>query len=241
MVVPPFGDEMNKSRRMLTEMAKGLNSRGVAVVIPDLHGTGDSEGSFGDASWQTWISDVGSACDWAEAEGLPVRGLLAVRTGALLAAQHVRAYPRAQIAATVLWQPVASGRTFVKQLLRIRAMAGAVDGRTRETVEDLRARIANGETIVVAGFALTASTIEPLNSADLAQLAGDGLGMLHSIEVTRLQEKCGQYSENIGSRSVRVVRFLGEPYWNATEIVCDMNVVSHTVETMAEALGALQS
>jgi len=41
---PPFAEEMNKCRAMVSAQARELANIGVAVVVPDLYGTGDSAG-----------------------------------------------------------------------------------------------------------------------------------------------------------------------------------------------------
>jgi exosortase A-associated hydrolase 2 len=233
MVVPAFGDEMNRTRRMLTETAKALNEARVAVLIPDLSGTGDSSGSFAGASWANWQSDLVAVAQWASSNGLRIRGLIAIRTGALLAAQFATLHAGwGCIGTTVFWQPVAQGRAFVRQLLRVRALASSIGSETRESVDELLARLINGETILAGGYPLTRAITEPLISIDLEGVVCEELGALHSIEVTRTPEKCGAFSEVLGGRPVAGTRYAGEPYWSATEIVCDMNVVRHTVRLL---------
>ncbi|MGH8264262.1 MAG: hydrolase 2, exosortase A system-associated, partial [Steroidobacteraceae bacterium] len=85
LVVPPFADEMNKSRHLLAQAARGLADEGWHVVLPDLYGTGDSDGEFADASWSRWKRDLGEIIDSVRGEGLEVGALVGVRTGALLA------------------------------------------------------------------------------------------------------------------------------------------------------------
>ena len=42
--VQPFAEEANLSRRVLVAQARRLAARGVAVLVPDVYGTGDSAG-----------------------------------------------------------------------------------------------------------------------------------------------------------------------------------------------------
>ncbi len=230
MIVPAFGDEMNKTRRMITETAKRLNGAQIAVLIPDLFGTGDSEGAFVDADWDGWIEDLAAVRNWATERRLDLKGLIAIRTGALLAAQFARKPPRGAIRETVFWQPVLSGRTFARQMLRLRTMASAVNSGVRESVDELTARIASGEIVSVGGYELTKRLFEPLMLAELT--ACEGLGSLHAIEVTRVDEKCGEYAEQLGDAHLAGVRYLGEPYWSSAETVCDLNVVAATAELL---------
>jgi len=46
LVVPPFAEELNKSRRMLALQGKSLARAGRGLLAVDLHGTGDSAGEF---------------------------------------------------------------------------------------------------------------------------------------------------------------------------------------------------
>ena len=60
----PFGEEMNKSRRMAALQARALAAAGYAVLQIDLHGCGDSSGDFSEASWDSWLADVSLAHAW---------------------------------------------------------------------------------------------------------------------------------------------------------------------------------
>ena len=58
VIVPPFAEEMNKSRRMFALLAERLATLGVGTALIDLYGTGDSEGDFGDARYDVWLDDM---------------------------------------------------------------------------------------------------------------------------------------------------------------------------------------
>ena len=47
----PFGEEMNKARRMAALQSRRLAAAGYAVLQIDLFGCGDSSGDFADARW----------------------------------------------------------------------------------------------------------------------------------------------------------------------------------------------
>ena len=48
LFLPPFGEEMNRSRRHVAEAASAFAAAGWLVAVPDLFGTGDSAGEFVD-------------------------------------------------------------------------------------------------------------------------------------------------------------------------------------------------
>ena len=64
--VPAFAEEMNKCRPMVSRQARGLAESGIAVVVPDLSGTGDSEGEFSSATWLNWKADLAYLVHWSQ-------------------------------------------------------------------------------------------------------------------------------------------------------------------------------
>ena len=238
LVVPAFGDEMNKTRRMLTVMGRRLNMAGIGLINPDLSGTGDSEGRFVDASWDQWLIDLQEIENWALRERIDVVGLVGVRTGALLAGQFAKTRNRAPLATTVLWQPVDQGDTFVKQMLRLRTVSRAVSTGERETVEELLERLEGGEHLMAGGYQLTGCLIDRLRSSGLADLVSPALGALLRIDVTRLAHRCGREVATTGGCAVEHLTCLGEPYWNSTEIVNNDEVVEATAAWLSERIRA---
>lgn len=172
LYVPPFGDEMNKSRRMAALTARALAARGFGVLLLDLHGTGDSSGEFADARWDGWQADLAAGCAWLKARlGVPV-SLLGLRLGALLALDYAKNAPH-PIARLVLWQPVSSGSMFLTQFLRL-LMANAMlaeNGEKGSSTAQLRAALLGGEILEVAGYEIAPELAQALDAMDAARLA----------------------------------------------------------------------
>ncbi len=83
LFVPPFAEEMNRCRRLLSLIARGLAARGHFAALFDLPGTGDSPLPFADAHLPDWIAAVRSMiAHLGTARPLTVVGL---RFGACLA------------------------------------------------------------------------------------------------------------------------------------------------------------
>ncbi|TCO80996.1 exosortase A-associated hydrolase 2 [Plasticicumulans lactativorans] len=152
LYVPPFAEEMNKSRAMAVSAARAFAAAGWGVLLPDLFGTGDSEGDFGDARWEGWRGDLTAAAAWLaqRCPGTPV--VWGLRLGALLALDAAQR-GALDARAFLLWQPTSSGEQALTQFLRLRLAATLRDGEP-ETPASLRARLAAGESIEVAGYAL---------------------------------------------------------------------------------------
>lgn len=225
LLVPPFGEEMNKSRRMMAETAQRLAGAGRAVVMPDLFGTGDSEGEFRDATVERWVDDLGVAARFAATRGTPVSAVLAVRLGCALAVAAQRCGALPSVGTTVWWQPVLDGGRYLKQCLRLRVAAGGMRGEATETVEGLRERSGAGETIAVAGYEFSPALVRGLEALSVDGWAAQA-GTLHWFEfvrgadvapplpVTRFMERAR--SAGVG---VNLETIAAEPFWVSTETV----------------------
>ena len=172
----PLAEEMNRSRRMAALQARALAALGVAVLQIDLLGCGDSSGDFGDASWQAWRDDVDAACGWLRERTGTQPGLWGLRVGALLALDYAASAQRAP-ARLVLWQVPATGAACLSQFLRLRLAAEMLDGdaaKTGQGTQALRAQLAAGATLEIAGYALAPQLALPLEAINPAALAFHG-------------------------------------------------------------------
>jgi exosortase A-associated hydrolase 2 len=241
LVVPPFAEEMNKSRKMVTDVAQALAARGVATVLPDLYGTGDSEGEFRDGDVETWLEDLARTAAWSAEEGWPVASLLCVRTGALLGARVARdSLP--ELVRTVFWQPVTDGERFLTQFLRLRLAASMMEhaGAGKETAVGLRDRLRAGEALEVAGYELSGTLATQLGTLKLAADLSTRLGDLHWLEVVRSAEgtlpgASQQFVDKAKQGGIYITpgTVVGEPFWASTEIVRVPELVTRTVDALA--------
>jgi exosortase A-associated hydrolase 2 len=238
LIVPPFAEEMNKTRPMLSVVAQELAARGVASVLPDLYGTGDSAGEFRDGDWDVWLDDLERAAAWAGEQGCTVSRMLAVRLGCILASEWA-SRAAATVEKTVFWQPVSDGERFMTQFLRLRLAASMMEDR-KETVSGLREQLRAGETLEVAGYELARGLVAQIDSARLAPNIAASLGALHWMETTRGEEGVlpppslqAVEAARASLPSVEVHAVPGEPFWSATEIVRIPALVNRTVRALA--------
>ncbi len=239
LVCPPFAEEMNKSRRMLTELAGLLASRGVALVIPDLYGTGDSEGDFSDATWGRWLADLATSERWIEARGWRVDAMLGIRLGCVLAAQYA-ATRTSPLNRTVFWQPVTEGARALDQFLRLRVAASLMSD-VKETTADLKARFAAGEAVEVAGYAVAPALARELEQASLLKSINRHAGTVHWFEVLRAADAplpvpavkaMEQLRQQLDATLHPVV---GEPFWATTEVMINPALLAETAASLAGA------
>ena len=165
--VHPFGEELNKTRRMVSEQARQLAASGFDVVLVDLFGCGDSPGRFEDASWDGWVADMVAAAGWLAARragsGLPL-WLWGTRAGALLAAAAaVVCKPEGLL----LWQPVVDGDRHLLQFLRIADAQLAMRRPEASSSADLLSQLVSGTAVDVAGYRLTPAVALGLRQSKL--------------------------------------------------------------------------
>ncbi|WP_431104449.1 hydrolase 2, exosortase A system-associated [Roseateles noduli] len=177
LLLPPFAEEMNKSRRMIALAARAFAAAGFEVLTIDLLGCGDSSGDFGDATWTRWQHDVRLAVDWLDARAVPGpdgadRGgkpplwLWGLRAGALLAPAAFDALTDRPLH-LLLWQPLAAGKLQLQQFMRLRVAADLIGGQAKGAVQAMRDQLARGEPVEIAGYLLAPALAEGLESAQL--------------------------------------------------------------------------
>lgn len=169
LYLPPLTEEMNRCRALVSAQARALAAAGQAVLLLDYFGTGDSAGELKDASWDIWHADIDDAAAWlAQQTGLPV-SLWGCRLGALLAAEAASRAPE-RFRHLLLWQPVVDGKLFLTQFLRLRVAALMDKGLPPETTDQMRARLAAGESIAISGYELPAALANAIDRARLTDL-----------------------------------------------------------------------
>ncbi|MDP3537330.1 MAG: hydrolase 2, exosortase A system-associated [Azonexus sp.] len=170
LIIPAFNEEMNRCRSMVTIQAQALARLGVGTLLVDLYGTGESDGEYGDARWEIWIENVLQGIEWLEEKPGGCTALLGIRLGVPLALAALRQESNKK-RSLIAWQPVVDGKTYFTQFMRMRIAANM--DRTdipKETTSGMRAQLAEGKSIEVAGYEMhpeLATAIDNLRLADL--------------------------------------------------------------------------
>ena len=224
LFLPPFAEELNKCRRMMTLQAEMLTRLGIGGMVIDLYGTGDSEGYFDDARWDIWLNDVGTGIKWLREQGIEQVILLGVRVGALVAA-HAAQVMTQPIDKLVFWAPVLRGEAFLTQFLRMRLAADLTRDGDRTTTQDLRNTLAAGKTVEVAGYGLAPELAASLAATDLRTFAAPGLPPVVWLEVSSNSERgltpassavLDAFQQAGIPVDAEVVK--GDPFWATSEI-----------------------
>lgn len=241
LYVPPFAEEMNKGRRQAAIQARDLAARGFSVLIPDLFGTGDSDGEFGDARWQTWIDDLKRATDWMQRRRAAPLIVWGVRFGALLAADFLGVC-ETTVDRLLLWQPVISGRMHINQFLRLRIAADMIQGVQQGSTRELFGELERGRSVEIAGYELHPDLVSEIVARDLTQLDAATLPNVRWFEVVSAQDRPIPVASNRliqrwqeAGLGLDVDVVVGEPFWSTPEIAIVTELVARTSAAAAEA------
>jgi exosortase A-associated hydrolase 2 len=243
LYVPPFAEELNRTRRMAALGARRLAALGYGVLQIDVYGTGDSAGDFGDARWELWKRDLDAAATWLHARlGQPVT-LWGLRLGALLALDYARsaAHP---LAPMLLWQPVTGGAAYLTQFLRLRtagAMLGDAASAAQNSTKALRAALQAGQTLEIAGYDLAPALALAIDALP----APDAMAPPVAAHWFEVLGAAGQAPGPAGARAqaawqaqgidCHLHAVQGAPFWATTEIATCPTLLEATVRALEEA------
>lgn len=233
---PPFAEELNKSRRMVSLQARALSRLGFGVLIPDLYGTGDSEGDFADGEWELWMHDLESAHQWLTSRGRDHVIYWGMRLGALLALDAVSRWRVAPLK-IVLWQAVVSGETYLTHFLRLRLAADMVTSGGAWTIESMRAALSDGNQVEVAGYILNPSLAASIDKLSLAAFRPPPDVPVEWLEVVSAPDRpISHAGRQMVDRwrqdavTIKVSTVVGEVFWNTPEISQLPNLIEITVQ-----------
>jgi exosortase A-associated hydrolase 2 len=238
--LPPFAEELNRSRKMASLQARSLAASGIGTLVLDPYGCGDSAGDFRDARWQGWRDDVARAVQWLQQRGYEDITLLGLRLGALLALQAA-ADRSDDIRRVILWQPVLRGDQFVTQFLRLRLAADlSANSGGGEGTAALRREIADTGGIEIAGYELDRELVDAIDSLRLAELGLACPAPIDWIDVVSAADQGATPAQDAvlkrwqgAGKTVRRQQAVGVPFWSLQETAIAPALVTATTNLMA--------
>lgn len=115
VICPPLAKEHISAYRGLRQLAQELAEYGFLALRFDYAGQGDSSGCQDDPlAVAQWQASVAAAVAYARRAGIESVAVTGLRAGALIAAATVDTL--GDLRAMVLWDPVISGRSYVREL-----------------------------------------------------------------------------------------------------------------------------
>lgn len=238
---PAFAEEMNKSRPMVSQMAREMSDNGYQVIVPDLYGTGDSEGDFDKATWQCWLDDMHFLVNLIQQQGAESIVFWGLRSGCLLAADLLKNLAEIQrnlVAQMIFWQPVMNGEQFVTQFLRLRVATSMMSG-SKESVADLRHVLKEQGELEIAGYTLNDRLIGEMGQLSLTEIGLFNTTKLSWFDVAGSSEKplplvaqklIDQWQQS--GIAVDSKKVLGEPFWTTQEIAMAPALKKATIDAI---------
>ncbi len=173
--IPPFAEEANKSRHILSAFGRHLANLKIQTTIIDLYGCGDSEGDLDQASIEIWHQDITNTinhiCKDSDNTTLILGGL---RLGATIAASYPGlANHSHSLKQLLLWQPIVDGANYMKQFIRLKLAESITSGKnnneTTSTTQIIES-ILEGNTQEIAGYPLNKKLLNDINNLKLNKL-----------------------------------------------------------------------
>lgn len=227
---------------MVSRQARQFAEHGYRVVIPDLGGTGDSHGEFGEATWTGWSSDLRCVVDALELDKTSPLFLWALRCGALLGLHAVRRRDL-RVDGMILWSPCLSGASYMDQVLRMRLMSSVVGkSDTKESMADLKAELASGSSLEVAGYEISPELFNSIVEMKLAQLMG-GLALpiswfeLIAETQSALPPAVAKVVDDLRASglSIEAEAVVGAKFWTTVETTVSNELAERTLRRLNES------
>lgn len=220
VLAPPLGKEQVDSYRGLVLLAQRLCARGLLVLRFDYPGTGDSSGAQDDDGIvEQWQRSVVTAVDFVRQCGVRDVAVVGLRAGSLLAASVAdRCGP---LAGMVFWDPVVSGRSYLREQRALYSMTVA-----RDDESDPRVSIVGA--VLHAGVAAEFSTLDSskLERLDCPVLVATRSERADATPVRRLVSAQQADEHTLRDHDA----FLEPPAWDVVIPRPDIDVIARWVQ-----------
>jgi exosortase A-associated hydrolase 2 len=235
LFIPPFAEEMNKSRHMMSLQARAMASAGISSLMIDLFGTGDSSGDFSEARWHIWVENIQKSIGWLREHGYSSISCLGVRLSGLLAVAAAKV-DDTPIKKIVWWQPVLTGENYLIQILRLRTTQGMLlkNQPSNENTQGLLERLLGGETIEVAGYDIHPELGKALIDQQINQNEHSLPPLSVKIELVELVSNKDKKNSLPVSNLIEhwpaadMHTLVGENFWNARESHINQELIDMT-------------
>ncbi|MFK7794812.1 MAG: hypothetical protein AB8B89_05650 [Gammaproteobacteria bacterium] len=173
--VPPFAEEMNRSKRMYVLCARLLADAGLHALCFDFSGTGDSSGEWGDFDYNDWKSNLIDVFQLAKKLNSKV-SLVTLRDSALIPLNLIK-QTDIQIDKCVLWDPIDSGEVLIRQLIRMKIASAMAGDLKKVTTKEVLASIEQSGFLEVGGYHVSSELIDQIKAEKISDSVADVLAL----------------------------------------------------------------
>ena len=164
--VPPFAEEMNRSKRMYVLCARLLADAGIHSICFDFAGTGDSSGEWGDFDYSDWKNNLINVYQYAK-KSTPNVSLITLRDSALISLDLIK-QAEIQVNKCVLWDPMDSGEVLTRQLIRMKIANAMTSDFKKITTQEVLDGIEQAGYLEVAGYHISSDLMTSLKSQKIS-------------------------------------------------------------------------
>jgi uncharacterized protein len=229
-----MGYEYIQSHRALRQLATRLSNVGFPVLRFDFYGCGDSGGACEQGQLGQWLTDISTAIGAIRRRcGVMKVCLIGLRLGGTLS--MIVGAERGDIDGMVLWDPVVSGRAYVKELITWhREML-------RYSHVQPKRHITSERPTEILGFPVTEAMLADLENLDplaIRQKPANNILLIESSEKAD-EGRCREHLKNVGA--VLEYRHLPSPnswIWaeDISKILVPHQILQSMVSWMSEVL-----
>lgn len=236
VILPPFAEEMNKVRHLLSDTMRKLAAAGLSCFMLDNYGTGDSEGDLDTATTTIWREDLLQLLSKLRNEGFEQVSFIAVRFGTLqlfdLLNQHELPLTTKQL---LLWQPMFDVTKFWQQFARIKVAEAMASG-VKLHQKDLEQQLNDGHSVEIGGYPISPDWYHSLLQMQLnlpVVLPQFSLSWFETSQLDNIAipvQKMLQQLEQ--QQKVNFVQLNAEPYWQTVELARADALITLTVQQL---------
>ncbi len=237
LILPPFAEEMNKTRHLISALMQQLTAAGCNCFMLDNFGTGDSEGDLDQASVDIWRNDIQQLIKLLQQQGYQRLSIIAIRFGALqlfdllnnteLSLQHI-----------VLWQPIFEVKKFWQQFARIKVAEAMASG-NKISQKELEQQLLQGDTLEIAGYPISPEFYQSLlniKASIPSQLSECKLSWFETSQLDNTAAPVQKMLQQLQQQGdLNFVQLKDEPYWQTIELANADKLISLTVQQLVGA------
>jgi exosortase A-associated hydrolase 2 len=222
---------------MLALLGQRLASAGVLFVLPDLYGTGDSDGDFEESTWEQWTSNIRSVTEALADYGIARLDVLALRSGVfLIPGLDGSDFPSPE--KVVMWSPVQRGAKMIDQILRSKVIKDSTSTDSA-SVATVRNEIRRAGDMEVAGYRMTNNLVASIDGLELSRLRLPRNSAVHWIDVSpvttdrippSVEETKSAWQDRV--KAVSYSRVIGPQFWMGPEIDLVPDLLTQTAEIL---------
>ena len=238
VILPPFAEEMNKSRHLLSALMRQLAAKGHSCFMLDNYGTGDSDGDLDTATTAIWRADLLQLLTLLQQQGFTQVSFIAVRFGVLQLFDLLNQHPLPLTPVKLIfWQPLFSVEKFWQQFVRIK-VAEAMAAGTKISQKELEQQLSQGEIIEIAGYPISPAfyhSLRQMRTALPTSLSQFELSWFETSQLDNIalpvQQQLQQLQQAV---AVNFVQLNAEPYWQTSELAGADALIQLTVQQFSE-------